>query len=189
VRAAVLPRASLQALSVPAGEQVWARAVLAGWRAGLLRVLGAAAALAVPGGYGALASWAGLVRRRLRVRGGRPAAPRPALSSWRASQASRVRWLRMASRQAIHRVIGAQAGEAAPAAGDAGGGGVFDGGVDALGGGAPPVGPPPLRRGVVVFLPGLGRHLGWHGDGLLGAAGGRVAGRGEDLGPVPAEQH
>ena len=42
---------------------------------------------------------------------------------------------------------------------------------------------------VVVFLPGLGRDLGSDGDGLLGAAGGRVLGRGEYLGPVPAEGH
>src|SRR5260370_353018 len=42
---------------------------------------------------------------------------------------------------------------------------------------------------VVVFLAGLGRDLGRDGDGLLGAAGGRVFGRGEDLGPVAAGQH
>ena len=40
-----------------------------------------------------------------------------------------------------------------------------------------------------MFLPGLGRDLGSDGDGLLGAAGGRVVGRGEDLGPVPAQGH
>jgi hypothetical protein len=43
----------------------------------------------------------------LRVRGGRPAAARRVLSSWRAFQAARMR-LRAASRQAIHRVIGAR---------------------------------------------------------------------------------
>ena len=37
-------------------------------------------------------------------------------------------------------------------------------------------------RGVVVFLRGLGVDLGRDGDGLLGAAGGRVLSRGEDLG-------
>ena len=40
-----------------------------------------------------------------------------------------------------------------------------------------------------MFLPGLGRDAGPDGDGLLGAAGGRVLGRGEDLGPVPVQGH
>src|ERR1700729_1599940 len=82
-----------------------------------------------------------------------------------------------------------QAGLAAPAAGDAGGGGVFDGGEGAFGAGAPGVGAPPLRSGVVVFLPGLGRDVRGDGDGLLGAAGGRVLRRGEDFGPVAGERH
>ena len=47
-----------------------------------------------------------MVRRRLRVRGGSPAAARRALSSWRAWNAAAMRWLRMASRQAIHSVMG-----------------------------------------------------------------------------------
>ena len=78
---------------------VSARAV----RAGLLRVLCGMTAL---GGYGPAASWARLVRRRLRVRGGRPAAARRALSVWRAWWAVRMRWLRMTSRQASHSVSG-----------------------------------------------------------------------------------
>jgi hypothetical protein len=73
-----------------------------------------------------------------------------------------------------------QSGQAAPAAGDAGGGGVFDGGERPLGGGAPLVGLPPGGRRVVVLLPGFGRDRGGDGDGLLGAAGRRVLGRGED---------
>ena len=40
-----------------------------------------------------------------------------------------------------------------------------------------------------MFLAGLGRHLRRDGDGLLGAAGRRVLGRGEDLGPVAVEFH
>src|ERR1035441_7589488 len=71
--------------------------------------------------------------------------------------------------------------EAAPAAGDAGGGGVLDGGEGPLGAGAPCVGAAVLGGGVVVLLPGLGRDLGGDGDGLLGAAGRRVLGRGQDL--------
>src|SRR6516162_3808788 len=73
---------------------------------------------------------------------------------------------------------GRQAHEPAPAAGDAGGGGVFDGGEGALGAGAPGVGAAPGWRGVVVFLPGLGCDVWADGDGLLGAAGGRVLRRG-----------
>jgi hypothetical protein len=49
-----------------------------------------------------------------------------------------------------------QAREAAPAAGDAGGGGVLDGGEGPLGAGAPGVGTPVRRGWVVVFLAGLG---------------------------------
>src|ERR1017187_6514575 len=71
--------------------------------------------------------------------------------------------------------------QAAPAAGDAGGGGVLDGGEGPLGAGAPCVGAAVLGGGVVVLLPGLGRDLGGDGDGLLGAAGRRVLGRGQDL--------
>ena len=52
-----------------------------------------------------------------------------------------------------------QARQAAPAAGDAGGGGVLDGGEGALGAGAPGVGAPVRWGRVVVFLPGLGRDL------------------------------
>ena len=51
----------------------------------------------------------------------------------------------------------------------------------AFGAGAPGVGAPVGRGGVVVFLPGLRRDLRGDGDGLLGAAGGRVFWRGEDL--------
>jgi len=47
-----------------------------------------------------------LVRRRLRVRGGRPAATRRTWWAWRASYASRMRWLRVTMRQAIHSVSG-----------------------------------------------------------------------------------
>jgi hypothetical protein len=47
-----------------------------------------------------------VLRRRRRVRGGRPAAARRALPCWRASQAIRMRWLRMMSRQASQRVSG-----------------------------------------------------------------------------------
>jgi len=49
------------------------------------------------------------------------------------------------------------AGQAAPAAGDAGGGGVLDGGEGALGAGAPRVGAAVGRGWVVVFLAGLGK--------------------------------
>jgi hypothetical protein len=56
---------------------------------------------------GAAARVARVLRRRLRVLGGRPAAARLSLSAWRVSQAVRMRWLRMACRQAIHRVSGA----------------------------------------------------------------------------------
>ena len=52
---------------------------------GLGVVLRGVLALAVPDGYGPAASWAMLVRRRLRVRGGRPAAARRALLAWRVS--------------------------------------------------------------------------------------------------------
>ena len=61
---------------------------------------------------------------------------------------------------------GGQAGQAAPAAGDAGGGGVLDGGERALGAGAPCVGAAVRRGRVVVFLPGLGRHGRRDGEGL-----------------------
>jgi hypothetical protein len=47
-----------------------------------------------------------------------------------------------------------------------------------------------VRRGrVVVFLPGFGGHVRRDGDGLLLAAGWRVPGRGEDLGPVAVQGH
>src|SRR5215467_14044920 len=49
-------------------------------------------------GYGGAASAARVLRRRLRVLGGSPAAARRALSAWRASKAARIRWLRTASR-------------------------------------------------------------------------------------------
>jgi hypothetical protein len=41
----------------------------------------------------------------------------------------------------------------------------------------------------VVFLPGFRVHLGRDGDRLLGAAGLRVFGRGEDFGSVPVQPH
>ena len=47
---------------------------------------------------------------------------------------------------------------------------------------APGVGLAVFLGGVVVLLRGLGAGLGRHRDGLLDAAGGRVPGRGEDLG-------
>ncbi len=40
-----------------------------------------------------------------------------------------------------------------------------------------------------MFLAGFGRDLGGDGDGLLGAAGGRVAGRGEDFRAAAVEGH
>ena len=40
-----------------------------------------------------------------------------------------------------------------------------------------------------MLLRGLGAGLGRHRDGLLGAAGRRVPGRGEDLGPVAVQRH
>jgi hypothetical protein len=46
------------------------------------------------GGMPAVARSVRVLRRRRRVFGGRPAAARRALSSWRASQAVRMRWLR-----------------------------------------------------------------------------------------------
>src|ERR1700684_1752322 len=99
------------------------------------------------------------MRRGRRVLGGRPAAARRASSAWRASQAVRMRWLRTASRQAGRR--------------GAGGGPLSRGPPGAVGLG-----------GVVVFLPGFGGYVRGDGDGLLLAAGGRVLGRGEDLGPA-----
>ena len=45
-----------------------------------------------------------------------------------------------------------------------------------------------MVRGSRVFA-GLGRDCRGDGDGLLGAAGGRVLGRGEDLGPGAIECH
>jgi hypothetical protein len=166
-----------------AGGQVWARGLR--WRVGLLLV----ACRGVAGGYGPAVSWARGVRRRLRVRGGRPAAARRALSCWRVVAGGQDALVADCQQAGDPQGERGQAHESAPAAGDAGGGAVFDGGVEAFGGGAPPVGPPPLWRGVVVLLPGFGRDLGRDGDGLLGAAGGRVFWRGEDLGPVAAEGH
>src|ERR1039457_7032865 len=61
----------------------------------------------LPAGYGgAAARLARVLRRRLRVFGGSPAAIRRLFSSWRALQAARMRWLRMASRQASHSASG-----------------------------------------------------------------------------------
>src|SRR6516225_512798 len=77
-----------------------------------------------------------------------------------------------------------QAHQAGPAAGDVVAGRVFGGGEGSLGAGAPGVGLAVLLGGVVVFLPGFGGRVWRDGDGLLLAAGGRVSGRGEDLGPV-----
>ena len=84
---------------------------------------------------------------------------------------------------------GGQAHEAAPAAGDVAGGGVFEGGEAAFGAGAAGVGAAVRGGGVVVFLRGLGQGVRGDGEGLLGAAGGRVLRRGEDLGPVPVQGH
>ena len=58
-------------------------------------------------GYGGAVRLARVVfRRRFLVLGGSPAAARRVLSAWRASQASRMRWLRMVSRQASYRCSG-----------------------------------------------------------------------------------
>ena len=82
-----------------------------------------------------------------------------------------------------------QSHEPDPAAGDVVAGGVLEGGVGAFGAGAPGVRAAPVRRRIVVFLPGLSCYCRGHGDGLLGAAGRRVLWRGEDLGPVPVQFH
>jgi hypothetical protein len=71
---------------------------------------GCAVALDAAGCYGAAASWARVVRRRFRVRGGRPAAARRALSCCRASQAVRMRWLRSARAQASQSMSGVSPG-------------------------------------------------------------------------------
>src|SRR5450755_1934815 len=68
---------------------------------------------------------------------------------------------------------GCQAHDAAPAAGGVAGGGVFEGGEDAFGAGAPVIGAAVRGGGVVVFLRGLGQDVRGDGEGLLGAAGGR----------------
>src|ERR1035438_4209538 len=47
-----------------------------------------------------------VLRRRLRILGGRPAAARLLLSAWRMSQALRMRWLRTPRRQASHSASG-----------------------------------------------------------------------------------
>src|ERR1019366_4176304 len=73
---------------------------------------------------------------------------------------------------------GGQAHDPAPAAGDVVGGGVLEGGEDAFGAGAPVIGAAVRGGGVVVFLRGLGQDV---------RGGGRVLGRGEDLGPVPVQ--
>src|SRR6266568_94872 len=49
---------------------------------------------------GPAARLARVLRRRLRVLGGSPAAALRAVSAWRVSHAARIRWLRTASRQA-----------------------------------------------------------------------------------------
>ena len=48
---------------------------------------------------------ASVVRRRRRVLGGSPFAARWTSQAWRASQASRMRWLRAMSRVAVNKVI------------------------------------------------------------------------------------
>src|SRR5258708_7501476 len=55
---------------------------------------------------GTAASVVRVVRRRRLVLGGSPAAARRAVSAWRVFQASRMRWLRRASRQASHSASG-----------------------------------------------------------------------------------
>ena len=70
-------RASLQVLSVLVHGCLGCAGV------GLVWLVGGDGA-GLLGGYGPAASWARVVRRRLRVRGGRPAAARRALSCWRA---------------------------------------------------------------------------------------------------------
>jgi len=64
----------------------------------------------VPGaGYGgAVARLARVLRRRRRVRGGRPAAVRRAVSSWRLSHAVVIRWLRVMIRQVVNSSRGAR---------------------------------------------------------------------------------
>jgi hypothetical protein len=141
---------------------------------------------------GAVARWAVLVysgavrlarvvfRRRLRVLGGSPAAARRWLSAWRAFQAVRIRWLRTACRQASQNASGVRP-MSQPAAGDGVAGGVLDRGEASFGAGAAGVGAAVRGGGVVVLLPGFRRDAGWDGEGLLGAAGGRVLGGNEDL--------
>ena len=98
-----------------------------------------------------------------------------------------MRWLRTASSIVVNSISGCQAHEAAPAAADVVAGGVLGGGEAAFGAGAAGVGAAACRGGVVVFLRGLGVHLGRDGDGLLGAAGRGVLRGAEDLraGPGP----
>src|SRR5262249_32910377 len=130
-----------------------------------------------------------VLRRRRRVLGGRPAAARRASSAWRASQAVRMRWLRTASRQASQSISGARpirrgqpravvvlAGAFGGGEGRSGPGGRADGVGGGLGGGW-------------GFVAGVSGTAGGDGDGLLLAAGGRVVGWGEDLGPVAVQGH
>src|ERR1022692_2083680 len=102
-----------------------------------------------------------------------------------------MRWLRTVSRQAANSVIGVSpmrrhqprlmslaAGSLAVEKVRSAAEGRGAGPAGAGGGG-----------GVVVFLRGLGGDVGWHGNGLLGAAGRRVLRRAEDLGPLVAQGH
>src|SRR5215472_7767035 len=75
----------------------------------IVLVLGVAFAVwflrAVQGPAGGYAV-AGAARRLRRVLGGRPAAARRAVSAWRASNAARMRWLRVTSRHVARNMRG-----------------------------------------------------------------------------------
>ena len=118
-----------------------------------------------------------------------PAAARRWFSSCRASHAARIRWLRTISRVVTNSVKGARPMRRHQPRLMSLVAGSLAGGEAAFGAGAAGVGPAVRGGGVVVFLRGLGCYLWRHGDGLLCAAGLGMPGRGEDLGPVPAEGH
>src|ERR1039457_5255328 len=120
-------------------------------------------------GYGGAARLARVLRRRLRVFGGSPAAARRVFSSCRAFHAVRIRWLRTMSRQ-----------------------------VTASMRGASPIRRHQPRRmsllagALAVAKPrsAAGRGGGGGGGGAwLRGRGGGFLGGGEDLGPVPVQPH
>ena len=78
------------------------------WRLSWLVVAGAGlVVVAVAGQGGPAASPARVLRRRLRVFGGSPAAARRWVSSCRAFQAARMRWLRTTSSTVVNSIRGA----------------------------------------------------------------------------------